>query len=259
MSLDLPPAEEPIPARSSVIFAICQVRFEETPSVSDKMTAVTFHERLGSADGPYPQINRAEIASGITMSFGPAGPATETKRTSGWRMVADEGAWLVGLFPGHVALQTQQYAGWDDFAERLALVLESVVAVVEPAFAQRIALRFTDRLSGLGVESAAGWEPYITPQFLGPVLLPGLGPSVRGAEQHLVIDIGEGVSCNLTHASTDPAEGTCDYIFDCDLYREGSHPFDIGAIQMVVSTFKDHADRLFGAAVTPAFLERLRQ
>jgi uncharacterized protein (TIGR04255 family) len=258
MPLELRPAADAVRTRRSVVLVVCQVRFEETPSVSEKTIAPRFHELLGGAEGPYPRVNRAEIASGIAMTLGPEGPIAEPRRTSGWRMHSADGAWLVGLFPGHVALQTQQYAGWDDFSDRLATVLNAAVEVVEPVFAQRIALRLVDQITGLGVDSPAGWEPYIAPQFLGPLLLSGLGTSVRAAEQQLVIDVGDSVTCTLNHAATESSDGVSDYMFDSDVFRDGSHPFDVERIQSVVLEFKDHADRLFGAATSRELLERLQ-
>jgi uncharacterized protein (TIGR04255 family) len=256
MPFELPEVDAAVATRQSVVFAICQIRFEETPSVSDKASGVRFHELLGDMGGPYPKVIRAEIPTGLSLSVGPSGATSEATHVSGWRMLSKDDAWLVGLFPGHVALQTHAFVDWADFADRLAQVLKAVVKVVEPAFAQRIALRIADRFD-FGLGSPVDWAPYISPEFLGPILLDHLGPLVINSNQNLALDLGEGLRCNLNHGSPDASEGTCVYSIDCDLYREESQPFDAEEIKTTVLALKGHVDKLLGAATQPALFGRL--
>jgi uncharacterized protein (TIGR04255 family) len=260
MTLELPPAGGPVSARSSVAMTICQVHFEQSAVVGESNTAVAFQSHLGGPDGPYPKVQEAEAVNQVTLSVGPGGPVPETKRTNGWSLRSDDEAWTIALLPNSVGLQTNQYDGWDDFATRLAKTIEALVKVVAPAFEQRLGLRCVDRIQGLGVDSPQAWAPYVTPHFLGPILEPGLGPAVRAAHQQLIIDPGDDAICNLRHGPSQPNEdGSCDYIVDCDLFREGGRTFDAAAVMRTAKDFKDHADRLFQAAATPALLDRIRR
>jgi len=254
MPLDLPPADDAVARRSSIVFAITQIRFSENPAVSEPATGVRFHELLGGPEGPYPQINQARRA---LLNIGPGGQGTEHE-SSGWRVTAE--GWLVGIFPGIATLQTTEaYEGWDDFAARFTQVLDAISEVVQPAIIERVGLRFTDRLTDLGVEFVSGWEAYVAPAFLGPVLVPGLGQAATSTEQRVVIDVGEGVTCNFQQAATEPTDGSSDYLIDCDFFWEGGRPFDAAVVQGQVTTFKEQADSVFAAATTATLIERIAQ
>jgi len=260
MTLDLPPASDKVSARSSVTMAICQVRFEQQTNIGAGATALAFREKLGGADGPYAKVEEAEGAHRLVMGLGPGAPISETTRMNGWNLATVDEAWSLALLPNNMGLQTNRYAGWDGFCSRLKSALDALADVVSPSFEQRLGLRFVDRIQGanLKVQSPQGWKPYVTPQFLGPVLVPGLGAAVQAAQQQLLIDAGDDTTCNLKHGPTPPNEdGSYDYLIDCDLYREGGRSFDAGAIVSVVNTFRAKADSLFQAAVTPVLLDRL--
>lgn len=253
MPLDLPQADEAVARRSSIASAIVQLRFEETPAVSQNTAGVAFHGVLGGPDGRYPQINQARRG---VLNIGPGGPSAEPHESVGWRMTAP-GGWLVGVFPGQVTLQTEDYQGWEDFSGRFDEILHAVGQVVQPAIIERVGLRFTDRLAELEIDSASGWQPYISPEFLGPILVSGLGPAIRSTEQRVVIDVGEGVICNLQHSAADPGDRGSDYYIDCDFYWEGGRPFDSAIVRDQVATFKEQADRVFAAATTATLIERI--
>ena len=66
------------------------------------------------------------------------------------------------------------------------------------------------------------------------------------------------MTCNMRHGLALVQEkGGCDYVIDCDFFREGGRAFDVEAILKAVTDFKDQADRLFQASVTPALLEEV--
>ena len=88
MPLDLPPANDAVARRSSIVVAITQLRFSENPAVSEPATGVRFHELLGGPEGRYPQINQARRA---LINIGPGGQGAEHE-SSGWRMTAE--GWL---------------------------------------------------------------------------------------------------------------------------------------------------------------------
>jgi uncharacterized protein (TIGR04255 family) len=260
MTLDLPDPAEAVGARSSVIMAICQVRFEQSPVVSEKTTSLVFHDRLGGSSGAYPKIEEAEAVNQVTMTMGPAGPFSETKHLTGWQLSSEDDAWTVSLLPGSASLQTTAYNDWEDFSERFSALLDALGEVVAPALEQRLGLRYVDRLAGFGVESPMAWDQYISSSFLGPILIPGIGQSVQVAQQQLNLSAGNDIACIIRHGLAPPNDdGTHDYLFDCDVVRESGRPFDAAAIRRLVDSFKDQADRLFQAAALPLLLDRLVQ
>jgi uncharacterized protein (TIGR04255 family) len=258
MSLDLPSADERVAMRRTISTAICQIRFDEQPRVSDGSLAIEFHERLGGADGPYSKL---ELAEDHVLEMGPAGLQPQSGRR-GWSLEAADNSWSLALLPDNVALQanTKGYAGWNDFRQRLALVLEVLLEIVSPTVEQRLGLRFVDRIGGgaLGVGQAYEWKPYIAPEFLGPIVVPGIGKTVEGGQQQLLIGADGGALCRLRQGlALVTGEDRSVYVIDADFSREGVRQFDRDAILDVVGGFQEQANRLFSAAVTPALLDTL--
>jgi uncharacterized protein (TIGR04255 family) len=257
MALDLPAADERVVSRSTVGMAICQVRFDTQDGLGGA-TAVDFHNRLGSAEGRYPKITSAE---GITVEIGPQGPVQTGK--TGWSFDAGDGSWTVTLLPDNMSLQVGEgaFAGWEDFAERFTEALAALCGVVSPALEQRLGLRVVDRISGtsVGVDEPSGWEPYINPRFLGPVVEPGLSEAIRGYQQLMVLDAGEGVTCNLRQglASVLSQGSRSDYVVDCDIFREAGRQFDAEAILEAVGGFRNQVENIFSVIATPALLDAL--
>ena len=260
MTLDLPQAEDRIAARRTVTMAICQVRYDQQASVGSGATALAFHEKLGGADGPYPNIEEVEGASRMVMGVGRGRPIAETTRIPGWSLTSADQAWSLALLPGNMGLQSDSYGGWEDFEQRLSAAIDALRELVQPAVEQRLGLRFVDLIPGksVGVDAAASWEPYINREFLGALLVPGLGPSIRVSFQQALIDLGEDAVCNLRTGPSGPNDdGSVDFVVDCDLYREVGRPFDGPAILNSVSRFKEQADRFVQSVVTPALLDKL--
>lgn len=260
MTLDLPDTDSKIAARHSVTMAICQVRYDQQASVGTGSTALAFHKQLGGPDGPYPKIEEAEGLNRIVMGIGPGRPTAETTRIGGWSLTSADDSWSLALLPGNMGLQSNSFVGWDDFVQRLNAALEALANIIGPSFEQRLGLRFVDLIAGekFGVYSLAGWEPYISRDFLGALLTPGLGPAIRAAFQQSLVDLGDDALCNLRTGPSGPNDdGTVDFAIDCDLYRERGRPFDVAAIVSTVGTFREQANRLFQAAVTPALIEKL--
>lgn len=259
MALDLPAPDERVALRSTVGMAICQVRFEAQGDLGGA-TAVELHNRLGGAEGRYPKITSAE-GNRIMFEVGPQGPV-QTGRT-GWSFDAGDGSWAVTLLPDNVSLQADEgaYAGWEDFAERFTEALAALSGAVSPALEQRLGLRVVDRISGtsVGVDEPSGWEAYINPRFLGPVTEPGLGDAIHGYQQLMVLDAGEGVTCNLRQglASVLSQGSRSDYVIDCDVFREVGRQFDAEAILEAVAGFRNQVESIFAVIATPQLLEAL--
>jgi uncharacterized protein (TIGR04255 family) len=262
MPLRLPaPDHTPLTA-SPLVQVIGQLRFEEHAEVSGSQLARSFHDALGGGTGDYPTVQNLVGGQTVTLSISPSGqPVANTKPSEGWRFSSkDSAGWAVALFPDSVGLETTAYTTWEDFSARMSAVLDVAVSVVNPAFEQRLAIRFIDRVRNMGIDTPAGWEPYISPYLLGAILHPGIGSAVRGAQQILQIDLGNQEFCGMRHftipAENDPA--LFDYMLDFDIFREGGRPLDIENVKETLDRFNDYGEQLFQAAVTPALMDRLR-
>ncbi len=85
-----------------------------------------------------------------------------------WRLtdMQEPSVWRVSLGVDFVTLETSRYSSRDDFLARLRTVLEIVEANLQPASAQRVGLRYIDRLEGKAMDRLSD---LIQPSVLGIV------------------------------------------------------------------------------------------
>lgn len=259
-TLSLPEPDTRRLSRSPLELVVCQVRHERKLAVAEAQVALAVHEKLGGAEGRYPdldEITGAEV--NLVVGAGAMPNVSETK-SSGWRFAAADGKWVVTMMPDHFALETTAYTTWEeDFQPRLAELVGAVAEHVTPTFERRIGLRYIDRIAELNLGSVAAWEPYLRPELLGLALHPGIGSGVRQSQQHLLIEITDGVRAGLRHGPVvDPNKAEVDYQLDFDISRQQSRPFDPGAITAAADQFNIFALQLFQASVTEKLLEALR-
>ncbi len=172
MRLELPAPDTTRLEKSPLQLVVCQVRFEDIPSVTDPRLALAIHGRLGGREGPYPileQLKGEQLE--VTLGIGGSPIATQTSPLNGWRLFSQGRDWIVSLLPGSVSLETTAYTIWDgDFNSRLASLLDAVSEELRPALEQRLGLRYVDLLTEPEVTSPVGWQGWVETKFLGPIL-----------------------------------------------------------------------------------------
>lgn len=258
-TLSLPEPDTSRLTRSPLELVVCQVRHERKLVVAEGSTALAVHEMLGGTVGRYPNLDEITGAElNVIVGSGTVPNVSETK-SSGWRFASADGNWTVTLMPDHFALETTAYTSWtEDFQPRLAEVAKAVAKHVAPTFERRIGLRYIDRITELGLTSVAAWQPYLRPELLGMALHPAVGPGVRQSQQHLLIEMDDGVVAGLRHGPVvEAGKDEVDYQLDFDISRLGSRPFDVEAIKGVADQFNIYALQLFQASVTGDLLEAL--
>jgi len=255
---NLPEPDRSRLSRSPLELVVCAVRHERRLVVGEGSTAIAIHEALGGASGNYPELD--EI-TGQEVSFIMApgsGPQVSETKTSGWRFAAADGSWAVSLTAEHFSLETNAYTTWEeDFAPRLSELITAVAEIVQPAIEQRIGLRYIDRIAELELPDVASWRPYLRPEVLGLIAHPELGDLVRTAQQHLVLEFGEGLRAGVRHGPI-PTKTNVDYQLDYDVFRQGARPFDVGQLVETAATLNTLALQLFQSTITDELLEKLK-
>lgn len=261
----MPPLTLPEPdtsrlTRSPLELVVCQVRHERKLGVAEGATALAVHEALGGGAGRYPNLDEVTGAE-LNVIVGPGSqPNVSETKSSGWRFASSDGTWVVTLMPDHFALETTSYTTWaGDFQPRLGELVQAVATHVRPTFERRIGLRYIDRISELGLTSAAAWSPYLSSELLGMALHPAVGPGVRQAQQHLLIELADGVLAGLRHGIVvEPGKPEVDYQLDFDISRQGARVFESDVITAAADEFNRYALQLFQASVTDELLTALR-
>lgn len=153
-------------ARSPLAEVICQLRFPTILSIGSKEPA-EFQEAIR---GEYPQYAaRQEQPAPKLIGAGTPNPTVQQQPpVTNYNFISQDGKWKINLTNGFIALSTISYSQWEDFAQRLDLILAHFIRVYHPAFFQRIGLRYLNAFSrkALGMEDML-WDDLIQSPYIG--------------------------------------------------------------------------------------------
>lgn len=95
--------------------------------------------------------------------------------------VSADGLWKINLTKDFIALSTLRYTQWEDFALRLDKPLAQFIQVYEPAFFERVGLRYVNAVSrkALGLTDLL-WDDLIRSPYLGILGEPDVDESKVG-------------------------------------------------------------------------------
>ncbi len=253
------PAEVPL-HNAPLVRVIAQVRFPPILAIHKTDGVADFQEALR---GDYPHLQRNDVRN---FELG-ADREPNISEAVIWRLAdgPEPATWRVSLGMDFVALETSRYGSRNDFIARLGTVLASVETCFEPAEAQRLGLRYIDRLEGEAVHRIG---ELVQPSVLG-ILKPGEGPPdvLRGATAHLMTQAQfvavEGtiqsrwgnLPANATH---DPDAlqpvGEPSWVLDLDMFALQALPFKSDELVGMTEAFAKRIYSVFRLMVTEEFL-----
>ena len=243
--------------RSPLVEVICQLRFPTILTISAKEPA-EFQEAIR---GEYPQFAaRQEFplpkVNGVgtpNANLQPQAPVTN------YNFVSADGKWKVNLTADFIALSTMAYTRWEEFAQRLDILLAHFIRIYQPAWFERMGLRYLNAFSrkAVGMEGLL-WDDLIRSQWLGILEEPDVD---EAAVTKCSVDVDTLLSdgCRLkVHAGPGmirkniPGQaapgGEARFILDCDVSTNGKlEPAHIPAKLEDMHTW---ADRLFRGSIT---------
>ena len=90
------------------------------------------------------------------------------KPITNYSFISEDGRWKLNLTQNFIALSTVGYQRWEDFATRLDRPLAQFIQIYQPAYFERIGLRYVNAVSRrrLGVEDRL-WDDLIQSQYIG--------------------------------------------------------------------------------------------
>ena len=186
--------EHVIYKKNPLIEVVCQLRFPRILSINERQP-VDFQDRIRRE---YPlfdvlteQQQRVEINAAIGDSI--AVPRIiQADKTKNYKFSSADGIWKVNLTSTFLALSTSQYSSWEDFRSRLDLPLNALIDIYQPAFYERIGIRYVDAFqkSRLHLDDTP-WNELIEPPALGLLSNPAVMNDVRGYSSVSEINIGD--------------------------------------------------------------------
>jgi uncharacterized protein (TIGR04255 family) len=247
-------------SKQPLVFVLASIRFSPVRKLSDFLPAIQEHFRRHG----FPLERSGQMQ---TLILTPAG--VQTAAQDRWEYRSKEEDWSIIVLQDNVVLQTTAYTRFEEFAEKLTLAVQTVLAKTELdqfGVIERIGLRYIDLVQPTGQHD---FRYYVRPGFHGisPDLFRGgtarvqvesTGKtSVNGREGTMIVrvtqnDVGLDLPPDLAAGApprkprTKPGELVT--LLDLDHFLEGRFEPNTGWIiertfelhDQIVDTFHDH-------------------
>lgn len=235
-------------ASPPLVEVISQLRFPTILSIGSE-APVQFQEQLRSEYPRYVAKQEQQPPRIANGKLEPVPPITNHN------FVSTDGLWKINLTKDFIALSTLRYTSWEEFAQRLDRALALFIQIYQPAFFERIGLRYINAFSRrrLHLEDAL-WDDLINPPFIGILSEPDVDEtkahkSALDVElslednRRMKLHAGPGM---LGNGQQDPEPK---FILDGDFSVVGKE-LPLQQIAEELDALHDYATRLFHAAIT---------
>ncbi len=243
--------------KAQLIEVICQLRFPTILSISAR-EPVDFQEAIRR---DFPQYQRLMEQPKPRLSGGSGNyRVEEAQPITNYQFISADGKWKVNLTNSFVSLATHAYTTWEDMAAKLDLVLAQFIPIYQPAYFERVGLRFINIFSRktLGVEDVPFRELF-QPAYLGLLGEDDVQEqSFSLAAQDVELAIPGGCRVKM-HAGPgmvqngNKKDSEVKFILDNDVFMNGKLP--VAQCAPALQTIHIQADRIFAGAIT----ERLHE
>ena len=238
--------------KNQIAEVICQLRFPEILTIATNPPA-QFQEIIRSE---FPQFSRRQELPAPKVT-GTPGQMTIQNQPSviNYQFTSADGIWRVNLTSKFISLTCARYTCWEDFAKKLDKPLVSFIKIYEPAFFERVGLRYVNFISRQALElEDVPYAQLFSPCYLGllaedDVMEQAVSRSGLDTELNLragckaKIHAGPG----LVKRGGKPDQEV-KFIFDLDLFMPGNIPVNasVGALQ----TLHSQSFPIFRGAIT---------
>lgn len=235
---------------------ICQFRFPVILSIGAR-EPVDFQEAVRSMFPRY-AVKKDQPAPKITGLGTPEAKLEQLKPVVNHNFISADGRWKLNLTNHFISLSTVAYPGWEEFGKHFDLPLAQFIRLYQPAFFERIGLRYMNIFSRKALElEEEPWRELIAAPYLG--ILAEEDVDERSARKcsvdvelsldstcHAKLHAGPGmVKKNIPNAPQDPE---VKFILDMDLFMAGQ--LDPRMAAAGLETLHGHSTALFQGAIT---------
>jgi uncharacterized protein (TIGR04255 family) len=250
------PAEVHLP-RAPLVLVVAQVRFPMILAIRNPDRVAVFQEAIR---GTYPDLHQDQVAHLVLSSPDrlPTAPGVSTGLI--WRFLDNRVSWQwrVSLAIDYIALETKAFTSIPDFSNRLRVIVSEFERAFSPQEAQRIGVRYVDRL----VEPAYGRiADFFRREVLG-LAATELGLAAQQIGAQAIFDAEEGQI--LARWGQVPAQATVDpeiapidgpsWVIDLDMFTPSTQSFETEDLIAKVTRYSKRIYGVFRWMVNDEFL-----
>lgn len=246
--------------RSPIMEVICQFRFPEILSIGAHAPA-DFQEIIRQE---FPQYRALKEKPVPRLSGAPGNYTIESPdAVVNYQFLDTAGHWKVNLTSKFISLSCNSYTVWEDFAKKLDLPLAAFIKTYQPAYFERVGLRYINAFSRQALDlEGVPFRELFQPCYLGAL-------AEDDVEETLFTRSATDLEMNIpggTHARVHAGLGMIKkadqsqdkevrFILDNDLSMGGNIPANHSA--GVLQTLHQQADSLFLGALTPRLMDAM--
>lgn len=242
---------------------ICQLRFPTILSIESREPA-DFQEEIRSRFPLYTK-RRENGPATIIQRSGAAPELQAPQAVTNYHFVTEDHLWKLNLTKNFISLSTLRYTGWEDFAAVLDQTLAAFIRIYQPAFFERIGLRYRNIISrsALDLEDCA-WRDLIHSAYLGALADEDVSAAmIKRMATDLELALSENCRARIhaepTHLKvpgTNNAEAEEKFLLDMDLSMLGNISAQLAA--GALETLHSHSTRIFRGAITDTLHEAMK-
>lgn len=238
---------------------ICQLRFPEILAIGAK-APVDFQEAI-RAD--FPRYSSRMEAPAPKLTGVPGNLSLQNQPAAiNYQFLSEDGVWRVNLTQKFIALACSRYVRWEEFAAKLDKPLAAFIRIYNPAYFERIGLRYVNFISRKALElENTPFRELIAAKYLGvladeQILEPNVGQS--GVDAQFALRGGCRAKLHAGPGKVQRAgksDGEVKFIFDMDLFMPGNVAPNLSA--PALQTLHAQAWALFRDAITDELHEAM--
>ena len=235
---------------------ICQLRFPAILSIGAREPA-DFQDAIRAMFPRY-AAKQEQPAPRITGLGTPAAKLEQAQLVINYNFISADSKWKLNLTNNFISLSTVAYPGWEEFGKHFDLPLAQFIRIYQPAFFERIGLRYVNVFSRKALElEGEPWRELMAAPYLGVLAEEDVDES-RTQKCSVDVELSLDSTCrakihagpgmvkkNIPNAPQDPE---VKFILDMDLFMGGQ--IDPRMAAGGLETLHGHSTALFQGAIT---------
>lgn len=252
MPLNPPRCDRVVLRRAPLKLVVAQLRFPSILSIQRQEFIADFQDDIR---GDYPLLEQQQAVQVQLPPPVASPPLIETSTL--WRFLSADKRWVAALAPDFLALETEAYGTFADFAARFDKLLSALVNRFHPAQQVRLGLRYVNEFRNPDRPAPRDWLDFIHPELLGALISEPFGDTIDQARQDIRVreDDGQFV-LRFTMRRQEQGDALA-FVLDFDYSDEEQRQLDQVDILQKLGRYNDLTYRMFRWAVLEPLLEEL--